>query len=173
MEETCPRCGRPLRIRDGRYGSFLACTGYPECRYTRRLGSDDAATHKVASGVKCGRCGADMILKNGKFGRFLACSNYPDCKETRPFSIGVPCPNEGCDGELIERRGKGGKVFYGCSNYPKCRFASWNMPRPVECPSCQYNFASATARGGKLMYKCLKCKTVFSGGEVTVDKDRS
>ena len=114
---------------------------------------------------KCNICGSEMVLKRGRYGRFLSCSNYPDCKGTRPLSIGVPCPNEDCDGELVERKGKKGRLFYGCSNYPDCNFVSWNMPRPEVCPSCQYPYAvvSGGARSKKL--KCLKCGSVYVSDE--------
>jgi len=163
-DEKCPKCQSPLQVKRGRYGSFLACPGYPDCRFTKKIGGEDEPAAPPRE-EKCDLCGGDMLLKVGRYGRFLACSNYPDCKGTKSLSIGVPCPEDGCEGELVERRGKRGKAFYGCSRYPECRFTSWNMPRPVECPSCNYGFSTAAGKSKPDQFKCLKCGTLFAGTE--------
>jgi len=130
---VCDKCSRHMVIKWGRRGKFLACSGYPECRNTRDFTTDDAGKvmaveRQEETGQKCPKCGSPMTVKSGRFGRFLACTNYPDCKTTKPFSTGIPCPEKDCTGALIERRTKRGRVFYGCSNYPKCTYATWKLP---------------------------------------------
>ena len=129
----CQKCGRMMVIKWGRKGKFLACSGYPECKNTCDFTVDESGRIKVVekvveTGERCPECGQPMVVKSGRYGRFLACSDYPNCKTTKPFSTGVPCP-EGCGGELVERRTKRGRVFYGCSNYPSCTYATWENPK--------------------------------------------
>jgi len=136
----CDKCGRMMVIKWGRNGKFLACPGYPECRNTRELPGKEGepsrpAEPEIAEGESCPKCGSQMVVKSGRFGRFLACSAYPDCKTTKPIPLGVDCPT-GCGGSLSERRTKRGKPFFGCTNYPKCDFATWNRPVPKQCPDC-------------------------------------
>ncbi|MBN1895591.1 type I DNA topoisomerase [bacterium] len=153
-EGECPKCGRPLVIKWGRNGRFIACTGYPECRHTQPL-----EKHETAVDEKCDACGSDMVIRTGRFGRFLACSRYPDCKSTRPVSTGVACPEDGCGGRIVEKRSGRGKVFFGCSNYPRCKFASWHRPVPEACKQCGNPFLEerfSKAKGAFL--KCPKCK---------------
>ena len=136
----CEKCGKMMVIKWGRNGRFLACPGYPECKNTRELpGENGESAPSQAPAVettdqKCPKCGSPMVIKSGRFGKFMACSAYPGCKTTKPIPLGVKCPK--CGGELSERRIKGGKSFYGCSNYPKCDFASWDRPLPRKCPEC-------------------------------------
>jgi DNA topoisomerase-1 len=151
--EVCHECGAPMVIRWGRYGKFLACSRYPECKGSRPL--EQAEEQEVATAERCPECGAPMRAKMGRFGRFLACSRYPACKGSKPFltKIGVDCPE--CGGDLVERkaRGKGGRVFYGCANYPACNFTTWTRPLPEPCPVCGY----LTASDGPSSVKCLRC----------------
>jgi len=86
----------------------------------------------------CDKCGRKMLIKSGRFGKFLACSGFPDCKHTKSFldKIGVNCPEEGCPGEIVRKKTKKGRIFYGCSNYPKCSFVTWNKPVDKKCPKC-------------------------------------
>jgi DNA topoisomerase-1 len=129
-KEKCPKCGKPLVIRQGRYGDFMACSGYPKCKFTKNLPEEEAKA--LAGQEKCEKCGKPMTLKHSRYGDFLACTGYPKCKNIRPIlkQIGAKCPE--CGGELVERRTKRRKVFYGCSNYPKCKFATWQKPKPKE-----------------------------------------
>ena len=132
-EEKCPKCGKPMMIRSGRYGDFLACSGYPECKTTRPLpGSKEAEEVKEV----CDKCGKPMVMKRSRFGFFLACSGYPKCKNIKPVlkPTGIKCPQDG--GDIVERKSKRGKVFYSCANYPKCKFALWNKPLAEKCPKC-------------------------------------
>jgi len=120
----CPECGAALLKVHGRYGAFIACSNYPECRYKERLEENE----KV--GRECPKCGGELLIKRGKFGRFIACSNYPECRHTEPITYGR-CPRCG-EGEVVERRSKKGRVFYGCSRYPECNFVSNRPPKEAE-----------------------------------------
>jgi DNA topoisomerase-1 len=149
-DERCEVCGRPMVVRWGRYGRFLACTGFPECRSARPLPGEE---QPEATDEKCAACGASMVVRNGRFGRFLACSRYPECKATRPLHIkvGVACPR--CRGDLVARRTKRGRTFYGCANYPRCRFVTWSRPLPEPCPNCGDLLVAA----GRELARCLAC----------------
>jgi DNA topoisomerase-1 len=130
--ELCPECGRPLIRRFGRFGPFFACSGFPECRYTR----PDGDAEPEPTDETCDVCGSAMVVKRGRFGAFLACTRYPECKGTKPLLLktGVPCPLDG--GEIVERRTRKGRRFYGCSNYPQCEYTSWQRPLQQVCPQC-------------------------------------
>jgi DNA topoisomerase I len=139
-ELNCEKCGKPMVIKWGRMGEFLACSGYPECRNTMNFLRQDGKVvpqkeEEVPVDEKCPECGAAMVMKRGRFGRFLACTRYPECKGTKPVSIGVTCP-KGCGGYISEKRSRRGRTFYGCSSYPKCDFVSWDRPRNEACPQC-------------------------------------
>ncbi len=137
-EEKCPECGSDMVVKRGRYGAFLACSKYPECKTTLPLNKDGKAAKEPPEETDevCDRCGAPMVIKTSRFGsRFLACSAYPKCKNTKPIGLGLPCPVEGCDGELSERRSRKG-LFYGCTKYPECKFATWSKPVAERCPEC-------------------------------------
>jgi DNA topoisomerase-1 len=137
--EPCENCGKPMTLKRGRFGQFLACTGYPECKTTRKIAAGSRAPKKpdVPLDETCPQCGqAKLMLREGRFGEFISCGNYPKCKYIKPKTVGVPCPKPGCGGELIERRSKRGKVFYGCLKYPDCDFVVWNKPVPDPCPQC-------------------------------------
>jgi len=122
---NCPECGAPLLKIHGRYGAFIACSNYPECKYKESLKEKEERT-----GEKCPKCGGELVIKKGRFGRFIACSNYPECKYTAPVTYGK-CPKCG-EGEVVERRSKKGRVFYGCSRYPDCDFVSSKPPKGAE-----------------------------------------
>ena len=154
--EPCENCGKPMALKRGRFGQFLACTGYPECKTTRKIvGGRTPKKPDVILDEICPQCGqAKMVLKEGRYGEFISCSNYPKCKYIKPKTVGVPCPRPGCGGELIERRSKRGKVFYGCLKYPACDFVVWNKPVPEQCPQCGAPFLleKATKREGLVRY---------------------
>jgi DNA topoisomerase-1 len=155
--DPCENCGKPMALKRGRFGQFLACTGYPECKTTRKIASGGKASKKpdVALDEICPQCGkAKLMLKEGRFGEFISCGNYPNCKYIKPKTVGVACPKPGCGGELIERRSKRGKVFYGCLKYPACDFVVWNKPVPEPCPECGAPFLleKATKKEGLVRY---------------------
>ncbi len=129
----CKKCGRMMVIKWGKNGKFLACPGYPECKTTMDFRVDEKGKIVPVENTeyveqKCPNCGGPMVIKSGRFGRFIACSRYPECKTTLPLSTGVPCPEEGCNGVLVERRSKRGRTFYGCSKYPACKYVTWKLP---------------------------------------------
>jgi DNA topoisomerase-1 len=133
-DETCENCGKPMVIKWGRNGRFLACTGYPECKTTKPLnGGVLEETDK-----KCPTCGAAMVIRTGRYGKFMACSKYPECKTTMPVTTGVSCPEPKCEGEMVERRSRRGKTFYSCSRYPDCKYATWDKPVTHACPACAF-----------------------------------
>ncbi len=131
--EYCENCGRPMVLKKGRFGQFYACSGYPDCKTTKQIGGEQRKD--VPLEEKCPQCGSNLVKKFGRFGEFVACSNYPSCKYVKQKTIGVPCPN--CSqGEIVERRSKRGKTFYGCNRYPDCDFVAWGKPIPEKCPEC-------------------------------------
>ncbi len=133
-QEYCDNCGRPMVLKKGRFGQFLACSGYPDCKTTKQLGAGQKP-QDVPLDEPCPQCGNKLVKKFGRFGEFIACSNYPTCKYVKQKTIGVKCPN--CsEGEIIERRSKRGKTFYGCNRYPECDFVAWGKPLPEKCPEC-------------------------------------
>jgi len=152
-EAKCDVCGAKLVKRWGKRGFFLACSTYPKCRFTREVEENEEKNGETTD-ARCDKCGSPMVIKNGKFGRFLACSKYPDCKTTRPIDTGVHCPQEGCDGMMVERRTRKGRTFYSCSNYPKCTFALWDRPIPEKCPQCDYPFLVEKQGKGGVTQRC-------------------
>jgi len=154
-EETCERCGKPMLLRMGRHGLFLACSGYPDCTHTREpqlevhgINSDDTAPTAGETPARlgeihyCENCGREMVLKRGRYGQFLACSGYPDCKTTRPLDdrgrraepvpLAENCPE--CGGQLVRRQGRYGE-FIACSNFPQCRYKQ-QKTLGIKCPAC-------------------------------------
>jgi DNA topoisomerase I len=155
-DETCPQCGEgQLLERWGRFGRFLACERYPDCKYTRNIG-ETAAAEPQPAGMDCPACGRPMVFKDGRFGRFIACSGYPECKTTRPITLGIACPQEGCAGELTERRSKRGRAYFGCSNYPTCKFVVWQRPVVNPCPKCGAPFLVQRGARGKRLLACWR-----------------
>jgi DNA topoisomerase-1 len=148
-EEYCENCGRSMVLKKGRFGTFFACTGYPDCKTTKRIGEEQKKAD-VPLDEPCPQCGGQLVRKYGRFGEFVACGNYPKCKFVKQKTIGVKCPN--CsEGEIVERRSKRGKTFYGCSRYPSCDFVAWGKPIPEKCPDCG---------SGYLIEKWLKAGSV-------------
>lgn len=165
---TCPLCQKkPLRIKMGKNGHFLACSGYPECTYSSDYERDEKGIIAPVAPVQqseatdkvCELCSKPMVVKRGRYGDFLACTGYPECKHTQSLNggsnakpTGVACPEKGCDGEIVEKSSKRGKIFYGCNQYPKCSFASWDKPVAIPCPACgnAYMVEKTTKRDGTL-----------------------
>jgi len=162
-EEECEKCGGTMVIKWGRNGKFKACSNYPDCKNTKPLNPPDTEDEEVP---ECPECGAEMKLKEGRYGKFWACPNYPDCKSTLPYTIGIGCPEEDCDGEITERQTKSGKTFWGCTNYPDCEFSSWNKPVDRECPNCGYG---AIMEGKKNLY-CPECNHKYSKEEEKIEE---
>jgi len=138
-EQICEKCGKPMAVKRGRFGFFLACTGYPDCRNTKKIVMKEGTATAVSDTLldeKCPECGNQLALKHGRYGQFTACSNYPQCKYVKRQTLGIPCPEKGCTGELVARRTRKGKTFYGCSRYPECKFTAWDKPVNEPCPNC-------------------------------------
>jgi DNA topoisomerase-1 len=138
QEEYCENCGRVMVLKRGRFGQFMACTGYPDCKTTRRL-DQGKRVPDIPLDEPCPKCGRNLMIRHGRYGEFTACSGYPDCKFVKQNFIGVKCPL--CkDGDLVEKKARKGNTFYGCSNYPKCKFTSANKPIDEKCPTCGHEF---------------------------------
>ena len=160
--EVCEKCGKPMVIKWGRNGYFLACSGFPDCRNTKEYTRNPDGTLTVLASTRpsdqtCPTCGSPMVIRRGRFGEFLACSRYPDCKTTSPISLGVNCPRPGCGGYLTEKRSRRGKVFFGCSNYSKtkCDFVSWDRPVAKRCPLCDAAFVVKKVSRSSVRLRCL------------------
>jgi DNA topoisomerase-1 len=159
----CEKCGKPMIKRWGRFGQFLACSGFPDCKSTRPLEGEE---QEEVSDEKCGECSSPMVTKTGRFGRFLACTRYPDCKGTKPLlsKIGVNCPK--CGGDIVERRTRKRRIFYGCAKYPECDFTSWSRPLEKPCPQCGGLIVSAAGvRNGPDAARCTACEWKGTTGE--------
>ncbi len=161
-EEVCDKCGSPMIIKTGRYGKFMACSGFPECKNIKPMpgtdnnknGKDDSKDieelQKKYEGEVCDKCGEPMAIKNGRFGPFLACTGYPKCRNIKNIkennnSTGIKCPV--CEkGEIVQKRSKRG-IFYACDQYPDCKNAYWGKPTGEKCPDCQCLMVEA--KGGK------------------------
>lgn len=135
---VCPNCGKKMLVRTSRFGSqFLGCSGYPECKTMMPLNTNGEAQEPETTDEKCEKCSSDMIVKAGPYGKYLECTNQ-ECKNRKRLvkSTGVKCPKEGCEGEIVQRKSKYGKIFYGCNKYPDCDFVLWNEPTGEACPKC-------------------------------------
>lgn len=153
--EACELCGKPMQMKRGRFGPFLGCTGYPDCRNIRKIGkSGVAAPAPVPLDEKCPVDGAQLVKRFGRFGEFVSCSNYPKCKYIKQETVGVSCPRPGCKGEIVVKKSKRGKAFYGCSEYPKCNIVYWDKPVLETCPQCNAPFLleKTTKKTGTFRY---------------------
>lgn len=173
VDAACPSCEKQLRIKVGKNGPFLGCSGYPECTFTRNFTRNEKGGIEIEQRAqdqetdqKCEKCGSTMVIKQGRYGQFLACSGYPECKNTAsmngnkpsgtPQSTGVKCPEKGCTGELVSRTSKRGKIFYGCTGYPGCTFALWDKPIPRPCPECNAPFVvEGTSKKEGVYWRCI------------------
>ncbi len=166
IDEKCPECGNKLSIRLGRNGRFIGCTQYPECSYTRNLNEDSAqsAEPEVVEGRNCPKCDSQLVIKTGRYGKFIGCSNYPSCKHIepleKPLDTGVECPQ--CkSGTILKRKSRYGKIFYSCSEYPKCDYAIWNAPVKESCPDCDWpilTLKTTKRRGPEKVCPQKECK---------------
>jgi DNA topoisomerase I len=152
IEETCELCGKPMAMKRGRFGPFLGCTGYPECRNIRRVSKKTGAVAPAPvpiEGETCPVDGAQLVRRHGPYGEFVSCANYPACKYIKRETTGVACPRAGCRGEIVVKKSKRGKVFYGCSEYPQCDAVYWDKPVSEVCPQCNAPFMleKTTKRG--------------------------
>jgi DNA topoisomerase-1 len=165
--EPCPECGEALKERWGRFGKFIACSAYPECKYKRNLPGSERPEDEPTD-EKCPTCERPMVIKHGRFGKFIACSGYPECKTTKPISLGITCPK--CEtGQIVERRSRRGKTFFGCSAYPNCDFVLWQRPVVEPCPKCGAPFLTERVARGRRTQRCWREGCDFSReAEITV-----
>ena len=147
--EVCDKCGSPMVMKRGRFGPFMACSTYPECKNTKRITRAPEPTDRI-----CDKCGAQMVIRHGRFGPFLACSAYPTCKNIMPYPLGVKCAMQGCKGEIVQQRSKKGKSFYSCSE-KECKFISWTKPVIKDCSGCSAGFL--VKKGTKLICPNPEC----------------
>jgi len=157
-DEKCDLDGGVMLKRWSKNGWFLGCANYPDCKNTRDLGPDGKPTQPRETGISCDKCNKPMVIRSGRYGEFLSCTGYPECKNAKPVPLGVKCPK--CGGDLIEirPRKRGGKTFYGCSNYAsesiKCDFKLWQKPIAEPCPSCNAPFVVMGGSRTKPMIAC-------------------
>lgn len=162
--EKCPECGNDLVYRIGRFGKFISCINFPECRYTKGEDDDENAVDEV-----CPKCGGKMVTKKGRYGSFLACSNYPECKyiksnktKEEPEPTGEMCPE--CGHELVRRKSRFGTTFVGCSNYPKCRYIK-KEPKKTKAEGEEETKKTTKKTAKKVVKKAVKKKTDEKGSE--------
>ena len=180
----CPKCGKMMFIRSSRFGKFLGCSGFPECRHIMPYSEGGEAEAGAASDEpakeipNCPECGKPMQERKGRFGMFWGCTGYPDCKtivdpkkkDLAPPDpdFSMPCPMPGCKGSIRAARSRRGTIFYGCSNYaakPKCDYVAWSRPDPEQkCPECGFPMAEKVYRGKS---QGMKCTNPRCGPEAT------
>ena len=156
-DEICDKCQSAMIIKLGRFGKFLACSNYPDCKTTKPINEAGEIEEPEKVDEKCPKCSSDMIMKEGRFGKFLACSKYPDCKTTQNItkSLEIKCPK--CKkGEIVEKRTRTGKIFYACDTYPDCEHAVWSKPTGKYCPECK----QLLLHGSKDTIKCENCNFI-------------
>ncbi|MEN8259643.1 MAG: DNA topoisomerase, partial [Pseudomonadota bacterium] len=165
LDEACPECGSPLSIRLGKNGRFIGCTKYPDCSYTRNLNEDSTqAEPEYVEGRSCPKCNSPLVIKTGRYGKFIGCSGYPSCKHIepleKPLDTGVRCPQ--CrSGTMLKRKSRLGKIFYSCSTYPKCAYATWSAPIDEACPECHWpilTIKTTKKRGAEKVCPQKDCK---------------
>jgi len=171
---TCEECGKPMVIKFGKAGQFLACSGYPDCKNTKNFVRNEKgeieAVEREAEAPEvvgtCPDCGSDLALKRARTGsRFIACTGFPKCRHAEPFGTNVPCPVEECSGELVEKSSRRGKIFYACNQYPKCDYATWDWPVKGPCPQCGFPILvrkNTKARGEHLACPQKGCSFIRS-----------
>jgi DNA topoisomerase-1 len=167
-DQICEKCGQPMVIRAGRFGEFLACSGFPACKNTKPLAQNEngqaASAAPETTDQICPKCGASCMVKRGRFGPFISCSKYPECKTIIKIEkkTGVKCP--ACDdGDIVEKKGRSGRLFFSCNHYPDCKFALWQKPTGEKCPQCQALMTFA-AKGA------IQCSNKECGLKVNVEK---
>ncbi len=174
LDEKCPKCGELLSKRLGRRGTFIGCSGYPECDYTRSLdGEEGSSTPEVVEGRTCPDCDSPLFIRQGRYGKFIGCSAYPKCKHIEPIEkpteTGVACPECG-KGQMLMRKSRYGKIFYSCSSYPDCKYAVWNEPVDEACPDCNWPILTLKTTKRKGAEKI--CPQKECGYSVPVDGDK-
>ncbi len=159
-ELVCEKCGKPMVLKQGRFGKFMACSGYPDCKTTVKItsagGEPVVPKEEILTDKLCEQCGKPLAVKDGRYGKFLGCTGYPACKVIHPLHLGIPCPEDGCTGFLSERRSKTGRTFFGCTRYPDCKFVTWYRPLPEPCPKCGASFLVEKRSKSGNFKQCLR-----------------
>ncbi len=174
-DRTCPECGRKMVVKQGRFGPFLGCSGYPECKKIIKVEREKiAAVQPKESDIDCPNCGRKMLIREGRTGTFLGCSGYPECKTTMSMDkkVGIKCPVCG-EGDVVEKLSKKRKLFYGCSRYPDCTFVSWGKPIDRQCPKCSSVLVEQRWRGRLTGYKCSKAECDYEEKLTRAKKEES
>ena len=160
--QSCPKCDAKLTIKNGKSGTFLGCTAYPSCNFTRPVLEQSRIDDKVLVGSECPKCGHELAVKQGRYGMFIGCSQFPMCQhieqEQTQSSVAVECPS--CEtGHLVERQSRFGKTFYACNTYPKCKYAVNHEPVDGVCQQCGFTLLvkRKMAAGEKLQCPQKKC----------------
>ena len=161
-EHICTNCGKPMALKTSRWKTqFLGCSGYPECKTTMPLTKDQKPVPEdKPSDELCEKCNSAMVIRYGPYGEYLACTN-DDCKTKKKLikKTGVNCAQEGCDGELVQKKSRYGKIFYGCNKYPNCTFALWSEPTGEKCPECSSMLVKKILKAGdKIACSSKECK---------------
>ena len=137
----CEKCGRKMVIKHGRFGTFAACPGYPECKNTKALDKKGTVVEKPKiepekTDLKCPKCGEPLVIRQSSYGKFYACTAFPKCRYTKAIlePIGVKCPK--CGKEIVKAYGRKKNLYYRCEDYPECDFSSWDLPTEQKCPKC-------------------------------------
>lgn len=169
---ACDLCGNEMVMKMGRFGKFLACSNYPECKNIKSFKDIYQQNQEPEyTGETCEKCGSRTVFRNGKFGRFIGCEKYPECDFVKNITLNVKCPK--CsEGDIVERKSKRNKLFYGCSNYPNCDFVAWYKPAPEVCPNgdSQYMEMRYSAKKGNYL-RCPVCSTEVVTEEAEVEED--
>lgn len=159
----CPNCGKKMLLRNSRFGTqFLGCSGYPECKTMMPLNGDAQPAEPEKSDEKCEKCQSEMVIKVGPYGKYLQCTN-DECKNRKRIVVttGVKCPKEDCEGEIVQRKSRFGKIFYGCNKYPDCDFVLWNAPTGDLCPKCKSMLVKKVLKKGTFI-QCSKKECDYS-----------
>ena len=158
--ESCPQCALPLQVKNSKHGSFLGCSGYPTCDYSRPLVEQETMEQQIIEGSTCPECGNELAIKKGRYGIFIGCTNYPECRHiehTNDEEEALTCPS--CQqGKLAQRVSRYGKTFYACDAYPKCKFVVNYQPVKGNCEVCNFGLLLQKKSGGEVKLVCANKK---------------
>ena len=171
-EFDCPNCGKKMLVKTSRFGTqFLGCSGYPECKTMMPLSGIYTPPVEEETDEECEKCGSDMVIKTGPYGKYYQCKAEKDakCKNRKSIlvTIGVKCGSEGCKGELVQRKSRFGKTFYGCNNYPDCKFVLWGLPTGDNCPECKSMLVKKVLKKGTT----IECSNKDCKYKIAVDTE--
>jgi len=164
-DEKCEKCDSPMLIRFNRSGEkFMGCSGFPKCKNAKPLPGSKEKTDEP-TGKSCPDCNNPLVIKRGRYGRYVGCSNYPDCRHTESLGTDIACPKTGCEGEIVEKTSRKGKLFFGCGRYPDCDYATWNRPVLYSCECGHYFVEQRSNKTRGSYYSCPECKNSYDSIE--------